>query len=168
MSEEGKMQNAKVGAKQLVQLLDDGDTFSFLPFSSELHWSVQDTAVKEGRPQLVQQIDSLFADGGTALYDSIDAAYQHLAASQNADSKIQAVVVLTDGADTESKMKLNELMDRIRYNGETRAIHVFTIAYGRDAKKDVLRQIADATQAKFYEGTPQNIVEVFRDISTFF
>jgi Ca-activated chloride channel family protein len=168
MSEEGKMQNAKVGAKQLVQLLDDGDTFSFLPFSSELHWSVQDTAVKEGRPQLVQQIDSLFADGGTALYDSIDAAYQHLAASQNADSKIQAVVVLTDGADTESKMKLNELMDRIRYNGETRAIHVFTIAYGRDARKDVLRQIADATQAKFYEGTPQNIVEVFRDISTFF
>lgn len=167
MSEEGKMQNAKVGAKQLVQLLDDGDTFSFLPFSSEMHWSVQDTAVKDGRQQLLQQIDSLFADGGTALYDSIDAAYQRLGAS-NTDSKIQAVVVLTDGADTESKMKLNELMDRIRYNGETRAIHVFTIAYGRDAKKDVLRQIADATQAKFYEGTPQNIVEVFRDISTFF
>ena len=168
MSEEGKMQNAKVGARQLVQLLDDGDTFSFLPFSSELHWSVQDTGVKDGRQQLLQQIDSLFADGGTALYDSIDAAYQHLAASQNTDSKIQAVVVLTDGADTESKMKLNELMDRIRYNGETRAIHVFTIAYGRDAKKDVLRQVADATQAKVYEGTPQNIVEVFRDISTFF
>jgi len=65
-------------------------------------------------------------------------------------------------------MKLNELMERIKYNGETRAIHVFTIAYGRDAKKDILQQIADATQAKFYEGTPQNIVEVFRDISTFF
>jgi hypothetical protein len=65
-------------------------------------------------------------------------------------------------------MKLKELMDRIRYNGETRAIHVFTIAYGRDARKDVLQQIAEATQAKFYEGTPQNIVEVFRDISTFF
>jgi Ca-activated chloride channel family protein len=168
MREEGKMQNAKVGANQLVQLLDDGDTFSFLPFSSELHWSVQDAALKDSRQQLLQQIDSLFADGGTALYDSIDAAYQHLAASRHTDSKIQAVVVLTDGADTESKMKLNELMDRIRYNGETRAIHVFTIAYGRDAKKDVLQQIADATQAKFYEGTPQNIVEVFRDISTFF
>jgi Ca-activated chloride channel family protein len=168
MGEEGKMQNAKIGAKQLVQLLDDGDTFSFLPFSSALHWSGQDVPVKVGRQQLLEQIDSLFASGGTALYDSIDAAYQHLAASQNTDSKIQAVVVLTDGEDTESKMKLNELMDHIRYNGETRAIHVFTIAYGHDAKKDILKQIADATQAKFYEGTPQNIVEVFRDISTFF
>jgi Ca-activated chloride channel family protein len=168
MGEEGKMQNAKVGARQLVQLLDDGDTFSFLPFSSEFHWSGQDVPVKSGRQQMLRQVDSLFAGGGTALYDSIDAAYQHIAAAKNTDSKIQAVVVLTDGEDTESKMKLNELMERIRYNGETRAIHVFTIAYGRDAKKSILQQIADATQAKFYEGTPQNIVEVFRDISTFF
>jgi Ca-activated chloride channel family protein len=168
MGEEGKMQNAKIGAKQLVQLLDDGDTFSFLPFSSELHWSGKDVSVKDSRQQVLQQIESLFAGGGTALYDSIDAAYQHLAAAPGTDTKIQAVVVLTDGEDTESKMKLNELMDRIRYNGETRAIHVFTIAYGRDARKDVLQQIAEATQAKFYEGTPQNIVEVFRDISTFF
>jgi Ca-activated chloride channel family protein len=78
------------------------------------------------------------------------------------------VVVLTDGEDTQSHMKLAELMQRIQYNGETRAIHIFTIAYGKDARKDILQKIADATQAKFYEGTPQNIVEVFRDISTFF
>jgi Ca-activated chloride channel family protein len=168
MNDESKMQNAKVGARQLVQMLDDGDTFSFLPFSSELHWSGQDVSVKQGREQVLQQIDSLFAGGGTALYDSIDAAYQHLAAVKDPDAKIQSVVVLTDGADTQSSMKLNELMERIQYNGETRAIHVFTIAYGHDAKKDVLQKIADATQAKFYEGTPQNIVDVFRDISTFF
>jgi Ca-activated chloride channel family protein len=168
MNDEGKMQNAKVGAKQLVGMLDDGDTFSFLPFNSEMHWTGQDVLVKEGREDLLRQIDSLFAGGGTELYDSIDAAYQHLATTANPDAKIQAVVVLTDGEDTQSKMKLEELMGRIRYNGENRAIHVFTIAYGKDARKDILQKIADATQAKFYEGNPQNIVEVFRDISTFF
>ena len=168
MSEDNKMQNAKVGAKQLVTMLDNGDTFSFLPFSSELHWSAQDVLVKDGRSQVLQQVDSLFAGGGTALYDSIDAAYQHLATVKDPDTKIQSVVVLTDGADTQSRMKFDELMQRIQYNGETRAIHVFTIAYGNDARKDILQKIADATQAKFYEGTPQNIVDVFRDISTFF
>jgi Ca-activated chloride channel family protein len=168
MADEGKMVNARIGAKQLVGLLDDGDTFSFLPFSSELHWTGQNVVVKDGRQQLLQQISSLFAGGGTALYDAIDAAYQHLAATSNPDAKIQAVVVLTDGADTQSTMKLDELMGRIRYNGENRAIHVFTIAYGKDARKDILQKVADATQAKFYEGNPQNIVEVFRDISTFF
>ena len=168
MSEDNKMQNAKVGAKQLVTMLDNGDTFSFLPFSSELHWSAQDVLVKDGRSQVLQQVDSLFAGGGTALYDSIDAAYQHLATVKDPNTKIQSVVVLTDGADTQSRMKFDELMQRIQYNGETRAIHVFTIAYGNDARKDILQKIADATQAKFYEGTPQNIVDVFRDISTFF
>ena len=168
MNQEGKMQSAREGAKQLVELLDDNDTFSFLPFSTDLRWSLQDATVKDQRSQLLQQVASLFAGGDTALYDAIDAAYQHLAAAPNPDAKIQAVVVLTDGEDTQSKMKLDELMERIRYNGENRAIHVFTIAYGRDARKDILQRIAEATQAKFYEGTPQNIVEVFRDISTFF
>lgn len=168
MSEENKMQNAKIGAKQLVQMLGDGDTLSFLPFSSELHWSGQDLSVQKDRTQLLEQIDSIFPGGGTALYDSIDAAYQHLAEVKDPDAKIQSVVVLTDGADTQSRMKLNDLMERIRYNGETRAIHVFTIAYGQDARKDILQKIAEATQAKFYEGTPKNIVDVFRDVSTFF
>ena len=168
MKDQGKMQNAKVGARQLVGMLDEGDTFSFLPFSSDLRWSGQDVVVKQGREQLLQQIDSLFAEGGTELYDAIDAGYQHLAGVPDPDAKIQAVVVLTDGEDTQSGMKLDQLMARIRYNGENRAIHVFTIAYGKDARKDILQKIADATQAKFYEGNPQNIVEVFRDISTFF
>ena len=75
MSEENKLQNAKVGAKQLVQMLGENDTFSFLPFSSEFHWSGEDVSVKQGREQLLQQVDSLFPGGGTALYDSIDAAY---------------------------------------------------------------------------------------------
>jgi Ca-activated chloride channel homolog len=168
MNDDNKIQNAREGAKQLVQMLDDGDTFSFLPFSSELHWAQQNASVKDERSKLNAQIDSLFAGGGTALYDAIDAAYQQLATVPPGDSKIQAVVVLTDGADTQSRMKLPELMQRIQYNGETRAIHIFTIAYGADARKDILQKIADATQAKFYEGTPQNIVGVFRDISTFF
>jgi Ca-activated chloride channel family protein len=90
-------------------------------------------------------------------------------AKQNSQAnRILSVVVLTDGADTESTLKLDDLMRRIQYDGETRAIHVFTIAYGKDARKDILKDISDATQAKSYEGTPQNIVGVFRDISTFF
>jgi len=60
------------------------------------------------------------------------------------------------------------LMQRIHFDDETHKIHVFTIAYGKDARKDILGQIAQATQAKAYDGTPENIVGVFKDISTFF
>ena len=170
MNENRKIQNAREGAKQLANLLSDGDRLSLLPFNSRLNWASQNLLIKTGRDELSRTIDSLFAQGGTALYDSIDAGYQYLL-TQNRPGEsdsILSVVVLTDGEDTESKMHLNELMDRIRYDGETHTIHVFTIAYGKDARKDILKQIADATQAKSYEGTPENIVGVFKDISTFF
>lgn len=171
MNDDHKIQNAREGAKQLVNLLSPGDRLSLLPFNTKINWASTDVPVGPGKDELLHSIDSLFAGGGTALYDSIEAAYQHLLQSQKQNpqgDRILSVVVLTDGADTESSMKLGELMGRIQYDGETQAIHVFTIAYGSDAKKDVLKQIADATQGKSYEGTPQNIVGVFRDISTFF
>jgi len=170
MNEEEKIQNARNGAKQLVSLLTDNDTFSLLPFSSTMSWASQDLPMKTGRTQTVQVIDSLFASGGTALYDSINVGYQHLLERQKsgAGSKIRAVVVLTDGADTESKMHLEDLMQQIQFDGEQHTIRVFTIAYGRDARQDILKRIAEATQAKSYVGNTKNIGDVFRDISTFF
>jgi len=169
MNDDQKIQNAREGARQLVSLLSDGDHLSLLPFNNKVAWAGQDISIKTGRDDLNRTIGSLFAQGGTALYDSIDTAYQYLL-SQNSSTNdsILSVVVLTDGEDTESKMQLGQLMGRIRFDGERHNIHVFTIAYGKDAKKDILNQIAQATQAKFYEGTPQNIVGVFKDISTFF
>jgi len=170
MNDNGKIRSAREGAQQLVRLMSDNDRLSLLPFNSKLTWASQNLPIKTGRDELSRTISSLFASGGTALYDSIGAAYQYLLA-QNQEGHtdtILSVVVLTDGEDTESKMKLNELMDHIRFDGETHKIHVFTIAYGNDARKDILGQIAQATQAKSYEGTPENIVGVFKDISTFF
>src|SRR5262245_25624742 len=170
MNDDRKIQNAREGATQLVTLLSDGDRLSLLPFNSKFTWASQNLPMKTGREESARTISSLFAQGGTALYDSIDTAYQYLLSQnqhQEGDS-ILSVVVLTDGEDTESKTKLDDLMDRIRFDGETHTIHVFTIAYGKDAKKDILARIAETTQAKSYEGTPENIVSVFKDISTFF
>ncbi|MBO0910868.1 MAG: VWA domain-containing protein [Acidobacteria bacterium] len=170
MNDDEKIQNAREGAHQLVNLLSEGDRLSLLPFNDKVSWAGQGISIKTGRDDLNRTIGSLFAQGGTALYDSIDTAYQYLLAGNSSGTtrSILSVVVLTDGEDTESKMQLDELMDRIRFDGERHNIHVFTIAYGKDARKDILGKIAQATQANFYQGTPGNIVGVFKDISTFF
>lgn len=75
---------------------------------------------------------------------------------------------MTDGADTDSRMKLDALLAKITPDRERAPLRIFTIAYGKSAQKDVLKKIAETTQAKFYEGTPENIGSVFKDISTFF
>jgi len=169
MNQEGRMQSARPGAQELIRLLNDSDSFRLLPFSSSVFASPPAAPLRQIREQAMRQAGSLIAEGGTALYDAIAAAHREQMdnAPKNAD-KISAIVVLTDGADTHSQIKLDQLLTMIRSDNETRTIRVFTIGYGAAAQKDVLQKISDATQAKYYVGKPENIREVFRDISTFF
>jgi Ca-activated chloride channel family protein len=169
MREEERMENAKAGAQQFVELLDGEDTFSFLAFNAQPSWVVEGVKLAEARPQVLQTLGGIFPDGGTALYDSIAAAYDRKLEEIRRDpGKIAAVVVLTDGEDTHSRLALEGLLRRIRSGSEARGVRVFTIGYGGSSQKAVLQAIADATQARFYEGTPSNIRTVFREISTFF
>jgi Ca-activated chloride channel family protein len=169
MNSESRIQNAKAGAEQLVAALGDTDRFSLLLFNAQPRWVHEGVLLKDQRSQVVSTLQGVFADGGTALYDAVDMAYQRQLAEQPAQGdRISALVVLTDGADTDSKLTLEDLLPRIQFDGERRSIRVFTIAYGSDAKRDVLLRLSEATQAKSFDGNPQNIRSVFRDISTFF
>lgn len=169
MNEGGKIENARDGAAQLVRLLDGEDTLSILPFNNRPTWMVENAPVGASRDALVGRLQGLFADGGTALYDAIVAAYdrqRELVARE--PGKIAAIVVLTDGKDTDSSIHLATLLERLRRDGEEHGVRVFTIGYGRQAEKEVLEAIADASKARFYAGDPGNIRTVFREISTFF
>jgi Ca-activated chloride channel homolog len=170
MNDEQRMENAKAGAEQLVELLDDEDTFSLLPFNNTPAWALREVRLGDERQTVQQTLRGIFADGGTALYDSIAAAYdQKLQEIRGNPGRIAAIVVLTDGEDTDSDLKLDALLQKIRSRGsESRGVRVFTIGYGGSSKKAVLQAIADATQARFYEGNAANIRTVFREISTFF
>jgi Ca-activated chloride channel family protein len=169
MNSESRIQNARAGAEQLVAALGDADRFSLMLFNSQPRWVHEGVLLKDQRTQVASTLQGVFADGGTALYDAVDMAYQRQLAEQDSQGdRISALVVLTDGEDTDSKLKLEDLLPRIQFDGERRSIRVFTIAYGSDAKRDVLQRLAEATQAKAFDGNPQNIRSVFRDISTFF
>ena len=167
MSSGGRMENARKGAAQMLRLMKDADTFSLIAFNTRINWAMRSQPLAQGRATADKTIASLWANGGTALYDAVLAAYDDLQKSPDS-GKISAVVVLTDGLDTNSKTSLEELMKAIQFDSEKSSTRVFTIAYGDDANKAILQRIADATQAKSYAGTPENIESVFKDISTFF
>lgn len=169
MKENQRMPNARLGAQELVKLLADSDSFRLLPFNHAVFAAPASAPLGQTRDKAMQAAGSLIADGGTALYDAISAAYRdQLANSDRNRDKISAIVVLTDGDDTHSKTKLPQLLEQIRFDAERQGIRIFTIGYDAGGRADILKQIADATQAKFYEGKPENIREVFKDISTFF
>lgn len=167
MKEEDRIIHAREGATSLLEILSDDDSFSLLPFSSIPAWAFKNMPLKNGRSMALGRINAMFPSGGTALYDAISYAYDDLEKNSQTN-KISAVVVLTDGEDTNSRTKLEQLLTQIRFNGENRTTRVFTIGYGSGANAKVLESIADATQARFYKGTTENIESVFKEISTFF
>jgi len=170
MKHESKMANAKGGARQLIEMLGDEDSFSFLPFNDNATlWVMRNEKVGQKRDEANRQIGSLFANGGTALYDAIIEGHRHIAETDATD-RINAIVVLSDGADRDSKQKLEKVISVIAADAESASggVRVFTIGYGSGALADVLGRIADASRGKYYEGTPENIEKIFKEISTFF
>ncbi|MEN9360668.1 MAG: hypothetical protein RL095_2203 [Verrucomicrobiota bacterium] len=167
MKAEGRMTAAREGAVEMLKMLNDKDSVSILSFDDKLGWIVQNGAVATERAKLQQRVKALFPGGGTALYDATLAAHEFLQANKQPDS-ISAVVVLTDGEDTNSKTKYQDLLAKIKTDYETRDTRVFTIGYGAQAQKDKLTGISEATAAKNYVGDTKNIRQIFREISTFF
>ncbi len=167
MRRENRIAGAKAGAAELVALLADRDTLSVTSFNTTPTQLVAPGDVSANRERADSALGNLFADGGTALYDAIATA--HDAVSQNADgTSIDAIVVLSDGEDENSTMQLDALIAKIEADGERDTIRVFTIGYGSGADMNVLERISQASDAKAYVGTNDNIREVFKDIATFF
>jgi Ca-activated chloride channel family protein len=54
------------------------------------------------------------------------------------------------------------------FSAETSPVKIFTIAYGDDADPTVLEQIAADGQGTSVKGSSSTIVQVYRDLSTFF
>jgi Ca-activated chloride channel family protein len=167
MRQGGRMVNAKLGAKQLISMLADQDDVSIIAFSDRVNWVEKDLNVAQKREALNKHVDAFFPAGETALYDAIREGYHYLQ-DHAKPGHATALVVLTDGEDNKSKMKLDELLREVKIDYEKKPIRVFCIAYGEDARVDVLKKIADASEAQSYTGTPQNIKKVFLDIGTFF
>jgi Ca-activated chloride channel homolog len=123
----------------------------------------------QNRARLGELVGELVADGDTALYDAVEQSWDRIEALGD-DTRINAVVVLSDGEDTASARKLDAVLGKLRERsrGEGRQIRVLTIAYGSAANEDVLEDIARASGGNAYEGDPDDIAAVYLQISSFF
>jgi Ca-activated chloride channel homolog len=163
-----KLQAARQGLKQFVSLLSDGDSVGLTVFGDNADVISPVSQLGPKRQDLLTRIDDIVSDGSTRLFDTINEQVQAL--QSQATQNIKAVVVLTDGIDNRSTLKIDQLLAAISASGENagNAVKVFTIAYGSDADASGLTKIASATGGQEYTGTPQNIQQVFVQISEFF
>ena len=163
-----KIQGAKSGLKEFVNLLNDNDRLGLTVFSDQANVVSQLDQLGPKRQNLLNTIDGMVADGNTRLFDTIAEQQQAL---QNSQSKnIKALVVLTDGQDNKSQKNSDQLVRQVSLTGENAGtgVKIFTIAYGDNADVDGLTKVANAAGGKEYAGNPQNIQSVYNQISQFF
>jgi Ca-activated chloride channel family protein len=106
--------------------------------------------------------------GGTPLYDAIGNAYDYMV--KNAQpGRINAIVVLSDGEDTDSETSLDSLLVKINQSAKEGTaetpVRIFTIVYSDDADKSVLARIAKASGGQSFDASdPERIDAVFASV----
>jgi Ca-activated chloride channel homolog len=174
-----KLDLAKLAAQSALEQFKDEDEVGLRIFSTGLSLDTNQTFIDlvpiapmaEGqRITLRSAIERLTPVQGTPLYAVTAASYTAMGDGYDA-TKINAVVLLTDGRNDDGKpgddrQQLDGLLAELRVGSEgganIRPIRVFPIAYGKDADKNILRQIAEASNAASYDASnPATIEQVF-------
>ncbi len=115
-------------------------------------------------------VRDLIADGGTAVYDATIQGFEAVRALRDRE-RINAVVLLTDGEDTDSAKSVDDVVREAEAQGDSESrVRVFTIAYSPSAQgaEQSLERIATASGGKAYSGDTDDIELVYRSISSFF
>jgi Ca-activated chloride channel homolog len=174
MDTSGSMQGKKISAAreslvQFVGLLDDRDRLQVILFSTEIISLADLSPLSENREELQRRVSAVSEGGGTRLFDATLEAYKAIEADGDTNH-IRAIVVLSDGMDTDSSIQIQDLVNIIGTSEDKSGttIKIFTIAFGNDANKEILRQISEITGGRHYQSDPDSIYDIYAEIETFF
>ncbi|NJM08437.1 VWA domain-containing protein [Candidatus Gracilibacteria bacterium] len=154
MGEDAKLEGAQAAARSFVELMRPGDETALIAFSDEPDL-IEDFS--DDSAELQDEIEGLYADGSTALYDSIIAGVDALRSTEGR----RALLLLTDGRDirsTTSDERASEasLDEAIAY-AQRYEQSIYVVGLGeRDGgqasgiDEQVLQQIADETGGSYF------------------
>jgi Ca-activated chloride channel family protein len=170
MVEENRLERAKEGLATFLREVSPNDRVGLMSFSDEIRPLVPIAPVRGNEPKLRSTIDSLIADGGTAFHDAAIRGLTEVQGMRDRE-RINAVVLLTDGEDTDSNASIDQAVQRMEAQGDSEnRVRVFTIAYsaGAQGAEEGLKRIAEASGGQPYSGDTEDIELVYRSISSFF
>jgi Ca-activated chloride channel homolog len=169
MGDENKLEHAKDGLLGFLANAAPQDRIGLMKFSAKPKLLVPIKPFGSNKGDLRTAVQQLFPEDDTALFQATADGLE-VVKKQADTSRINAVVLLTDGQDTAGGISESQLLSRLEDEGraETGGVRLYTIAYGSDADKDLLERFSAATGGKAFEGDNSNIDSVYLSISSFF
>jgi Ca-activated chloride channel family protein len=171
MADDQRLEHAKEGLSVFFEQIQPQDRVGLTVFDDKVEELVPVGPFSQNKAELQRTASRLLPDGGTAFRDATLEAFKRVDAIAGRDDRINAVVVLSDGEDTDSSRNLMSVLDELSSQGDSATqIRVFTIAYSATAEgaAEALEEIAAASGGQYYEGGTEDIESVYRSISSFF
>jgi Ca-activated chloride channel homolog len=170
MVEEERLERAKDGLRTFLAQVAPQDSVGLTAFSDQIKPLVPVGPFPSSRGRLEETVEGLFAEGGTAVYDATIDAFRAMEKLADRDDRINAVVVLTDGEDTDSSQTAEQVAAALDQGDSETRVRVFTIAYSASAAgaEEALERIAAASGGQAYTGDTDDIESVYLSISSFF
>ncbi|MEN9233902.1 MAG: extracellular solute-binding protein [Gloeomargarita sp. DG02_1_bins_92] len=172
VDDSGSMRGQKLAAVQqslysYINNLNPQDELALIRFSSQVDDPIFIRGDAAGKERGLTFINNLRAEGATLLYDAILVAQTWLRQNLRPGA-INAVVVLTDGEDSGSRVRLPQLEQKLRQSGlnTDERISFFTIGYGNEGECNptVLQRIAALNGGYYRQGKPDTIANVMADL----
>lgn len=154
-----KIERAREAAKMAVDLLGPQDIVSIITYSDTVSILVPATRVSDRR-YIRRRIDTIYADGSTALFAGVSKGADELAKFFDTN-KVNRVILLSDGlanVGPDSPGALGDLGASLRKSG----ISVTTIGLGTGYNEDLMVRLAEKSDGN------HAFVENFRDLSRIF
>ncbi|HEU5180251.1 MAG TPA: VWA domain-containing protein [Candidatus Polarisedimenticolia bacterium] len=158
-SMQGRMDKVHIAAGKFIDSLKPEDHALVIDFDEKV-FLLQDFT--DDRKALKEAIDSTTAEGGTALYDAVYAAFRKLKDRTGR----RAIVILSDGEDTNSKFSFQRVLEAAKTN----EVMIFSIGLGVSfldvATHSVLKNLAEETGGRaFFPGKVEDLEEVYQQIA---
>jgi Ca-activated chloride channel family protein len=169
MANEDKIGQAREAALAFLNGLESNNRVGLYLFSDEVREVVPINDMEDNYDAMYSYIQSLRANGGTELFQAVTSVVNDLSAEQ-AEDRIRAVVVLSDGADTgDFGYTLGNATAAIEASRNTlNPVIVIPVAYGSDADVNALNSIARASATRVQSGDASNILALLEIISSYF
>ena len=145
-------------AGKLIEQFDSQDRAEIIDFDSQV---IARRSFTDNKGEMQAALQEIEVGGGTALYDAIATAFDHLRPKQG----MKTVLVLSDGEDENStSYDFEALKQRLGSEG----VRVFTVALGKGVDSATMSEIAELSAGSFYHAETADDVEgIYEKVITY-
>jgi Ca-activated chloride channel family protein len=163
------LDNAKAGAIEFVKKMKPRDQIMVMLFNKDITTLSDLCSIRNCGEQTIARVGDIFAEGGTALHDTVKRAYDFVSDLQRKEpNRRYSILVLSDGRDTASLMDRNDFLDALPKGPEFDVPKIYTIAYGDEADRNLLTEISNRTNARLFVSSPEQIAQTYKELSANF